>query len=126
MMYYSLINLTYFHHRYSSVNIGRTARGWAGNGDMSPRARTMTTKESAAAESPEQLLGDADDIVGAAAGVGGASQGGAAAATRVETTESQRAMALLALFGALDPVGKAGLAGILGFKTKVHYIMVYA
>jgi hypothetical protein len=38
-------------------------------------------------------------------------------------------MALLALIGALDPVSKAGLASILGFKTKVisafNYLFVY-
>jgi hypothetical protein len=92
-----------------------------GGGDLSPKARTR--EEALVADSPEALLlGDADDLgQNSAVTTGGTSQGvsGAAPGARVEAPESQRAMALLALLGALDPVSKAGLASILGFKTKV-------
>ncbi len=109
----------------SSVQDGRAGRGgdlW-GADNMSPKAAAANKKTAISVESPEELLMDAESAA-TTVGVGGqAYQGGAvvsAGSAKVESTESQRAMALIALFGALDPVGKAGLAGIMGFKTKVY------
>ena len=47
----------------------------------------------------------------------------AGGAQRVESSEGTRTTALLALYASLDASGRAGLSGILGFKTKVTTIL---
>jgi hypothetical protein len=46
-------------------------------------------------------------------------------AQRVESSEGMRTTALLALYASLDASGRAGLCGILGFKTKVARMLIF-
>lgn len=83
-----------------------------------PRFSYSITRSAPSAEKCfDDLLSSPSRVIGCT--TGGENTTTEARTGRNEASEGVRATALLAMWSTLDPAGRAGLASILGFKTKV-------